>query len=257
MVDLTAEVRYLSEQKKFSVGVRAQPQPAKRLDRAGAFPLSPRPSPRRARSTATGTSPSSTARPSTDRSRSPPRATAISCPTGGGTSTSPACRPIGSVDRPRVDPGPARTAAESRGRAESHRPDQPPRQLRPRADGPAGRAAPLALGRAAGLAAVEPPAAAASSSRTSTARSSLLGGFDGQRLQSRGELAIDSLNYKDCQLTQVTGPIWIDDGRVLFGSWVDRRENAARRADAHRPAPAAAADHGQPLRRHASTPTAG
>ena len=26
-VDLTAEVRYLSEQKKFSVGVRAQPQP--------------------------------------------------------------------------------------------------------------------------------------------------------------------------------------------------------------------------------------
>ena len=64
---------------------------------------------------------------------------------------------------------------------------------------------------------------------------SLLGGFDGQRLQSRGELAIDSLNYKDCQLTQVMGPIWIDDGLVLFGAWVDRRENARYR---HRTSPA-------------------
>ena len=56
---------------------------------------------------------------------------------------------------------------------------------------------------------------------------SLRGGFDGQQLRSRGELAIDSLSYKDCQLTDVLGPIWIDDGRVLFGSWVDRRENGA------------------------------
>jgi hypothetical protein len=56
---------------------------------------------------------------------------------------------------------------------------------------------------------------------------SLRGEFDGQHLRSRGELAIDSLNYKDCQLVQVRGPIWIDDGRVLFGSWVDRRDNGA------------------------------
>jgi hypothetical protein len=57
---------------------------------------------------------------------------------------------------------------------------------------------------------------------------SLQGGFDGQQLRSRGALAIDSLNYKDCQFTQVLGPIWIDDGRVLFGSFV---ENAAVAAD--------------------------
>jgi hypothetical protein len=57
---------------------------------------------------------------------------------------------------------------------------------------------------------------------------SLLGGFDGQRLRSsRGELAVDSLNYKDCQLTQVMGPIWIDDERVLFGSWVDQQEKGS------------------------------
>jgi hypothetical protein len=52
---------------------------------------------------------------------------------------------------------------------------------------------------------------------------SLLGGFDGQQVQSRGELAVDSFTYKDCQFTQVKGPIWIDESRVLFGSWVDQR----------------------------------
>ena len=65
---------------------------------------------------------------------------------------------------------------------------------------------------------------------------SLRGGFDGQQLHSRGELALDSLNYKDCQFTQVMGPIWIDDGRVLFGSWVDRRENGAAASEATGPA---------------------
>jgi hypothetical protein len=54
---------------------------------------------------------------------------------------------------------------------------------------------------------------------------SLAGGFDGHHLQSRGELAFDSVNYKDFQLTQVMGPLLIDDGRVLFGSWVAWREN--------------------------------
>ena len=55
----------------------------------------------------------------------------------------------------------------------------------------------------------------------------LTGGFDGQHVQSRGELAIDSLNYKDYQLTHVMGPIWIDDGRILLGAWVDRRTGEA------------------------------
>jgi hypothetical protein len=53
----------------------------------------------------------------------------------------------------------------------------------------------------------------------------LAGGFDGRQLQSRGQLALDSFNFKDCQFTQIAGPIWIDDGRVLLGTWVDRPDN--------------------------------
>ena len=52
---------------------------------------------------------------------------------------------------------------------------------------------------------------------------SLAGGFDGQALGCRGELALDSLSYKDHQFTDVLGPLWIDDQQVLLGSWVDRR----------------------------------
>jgi hypothetical protein len=65
---------------------------------------------------------------------------------------------------------------------------------------------------------------------------SLRGSFDGQRLRSRGELAIDSLNHKDCQWIDVRGPIWIDDGRILFGSWVDQQENGAAVSEATGPA---------------------
>ncbi len=56
---------------------------------------------------------------------------------------------------------------------------------------------------------------------------SLRGAFDAQRVRCLGELALDSMSYKDFQLTEVRGPIWIDDDRVLFGSWVDRRKEAA------------------------------
>ena len=48
-VDLSANIRYLSEQNKFSVGVQVKPQPEKLLDRTSAFPLpsrTPRRSPR-------------------------------------------------------------------------------------------------------------------------------------------------------------------------------------------------------------------
>lgn len=64
----------------------------------------------------------------------------------------------------------------------------------------------------------------------------LLGGFDGQQTQARGELNMESLNYKDCQFTNVKGPIWIDDGRVLFGAWVDSPENRAKSVDLTGPA---------------------
>ena len=52
----------------------------------------------------------------------------------------------------------------------------------------------------------------------------LAGASDGQHFYSRGELAIDSLTYKDYQLTQLMGPLWIDDQQVLLGSWVDRQQ---------------------------------
>ena len=51
----------------------------------------------------------------------------------------------------------------------------------------------------------------------------LVGSSDGKRFQSRGELALDSLHYKDYQFTQVMGPLWIDERQVLLGSWVARR----------------------------------
>lgn len=47
----------------------------------------------------------------------------------------------------------------------------------------------------------------------------LTGESDHNGLRSRGELEIDSLIYKDVQLTEVRGPIWIDKTRVSFGRW--------------------------------------
>jgi len=71
----------------------------------------------------------------------------------------------------------------------------------------------------------------------------LTGGFDGRRFQSRGELAIDSLTYKDYQFTQVTGPMWIDDQRVLFGKWVAQRDDPQQR----RAAPTGSAEKPRPI----------
>ncbi|MFW6124672.1 MAG: hypothetical protein ACOC46_00880, partial [Pirellulales bacterium] len=51
---------------------------------------------------------------------------------------------------------------------------------------------------------------------------SLVGGFDGRRVHTRGELDVDSLTYKDYQFTQLMGPVWITEQQVLLGSWVDR-----------------------------------
>jgi hypothetical protein len=55
----------------------------------------------------------------------------------------------------------------------------------------------------------------------------LQGGFDGQRLLSRGELALDSLVCRNVQVTEINGPVWIDDQQILLGGWVARRVNAA------------------------------
>jgi hypothetical protein len=64
---------------------------------------------------------------------------------------------------------------------------------------------------------------------------SLAGGCNGVNFYSRGELALDSLIYKDHQFTRVMGPLWIDDAQVLFGSWADRRQSEM--ASPGRPAP--------------------
>ena len=49
----------------------------------------------------------------------------------------------------------------------------------------------------------------------------LAGEFDGLRARSRGELAFDSLTCRGVPLTEVLGPIWIDDDQVLLGSPAD------------------------------------
>ena len=51
------------------------------------------------------------------------------------------------------------------------------------------------------------------------------GWSDGTRHQMRGELALESLTWRDLQLTQVLGPFWVDDDKAMFGSWVARQDN--------------------------------
>lgn len=48
----------------------------------------------------------------------------------------------------------------------------------------------------------------------------LIGRFDGRAMASAGELAIDSLSYRDLQLTEMHGPIYFDESQALFGAWV-------------------------------------
>src|SRR5690606_26745909 len=56
----------------------------------------------------------------------------------------------------------------------------------------------------------------------------LVGGFDGRAAQSWGELNIDSLMWKGLQFTEVAGPLWIDDTRVLLGTGAEPPGKAAR-----------------------------
>jgi hypothetical protein len=47
----------------------------------------------------------------------------------------------------------------------------------------------------------------------------LTGWSNGNRYSSRGELALDSLTYKNFQFTQVIGPLWFDNDNVVLGEW--------------------------------------
>ncbi len=55
----------------------------------------------------------------------------------------------------------------------------------------------------------------------------LTGRYDQRGLQSRGELAIDSLDFHKVQLTRVSGPVSIDGSRVVFGAWTNLDQSAA------------------------------
>ena len=60
---------------------------------------------------------------------------------------------------------------------------------------------------------------------------SLEGNYDGRNFVGQGGLAIDSLVYKGIQLSHVTGPLYLEDGRVALGEWIP----AAARRDPPRP----------------------
>ena len=48
------------------------------------------------------------------------------------------------------------------------------------------------------------------------------GAIDAGGFHSRGALDVDSLIYNEVQFTQVKGPLWVDQRRVLFGRWAAR-----------------------------------
>ena len=60
-------------------------------------------------------------------------------------------------------------------------------------------------------------------------RVDLAGTSLGTRFQSSGELAIDSLNFLDHQFTEVRGPIWLDESRVLLGALATQQQRVAPR----------------------------
>jgi hypothetical protein len=63
----------------------------------------------------------------------------------------------------------------------------------------------------------------------------LIGDFDGQRFQSRGEMDLDAVSCRNLQVTRVQGPFWIDDDEVLFGTDVDRHSVQRTEAAPARP----------------------
>ena len=54
----------------------------------------------------------------------------------------------------------------------------------------------------------------------------LTGSSDGARHQSRGFLDLDCVTYSDFQLSEVHGPIWVDDDQFLFGAWAEPASRA-------------------------------
>ncbi len=52
----------------------------------------------------------------------------------------------------------------------------------------------------------------------------LVGASRGTESYSAGELAIETATFEDVQFTEVKGPLWIDQGRCLFGEWATKQQ---------------------------------
>ncbi|MBX7071554.1 MAG: hypothetical protein K1X71_00290 [Pirellulales bacterium] len=50
----------------------------------------------------------------------------------------------------------------------------------------------------------------------------LQGGFDGAKMSARAELDLDSVTWKNMQITSVTGPARVDGEHILLGAWADK-----------------------------------
>ncbi len=57
----------------------------------------------------------------------------------------------------------------------------------------------------------------------------LVGRDDGQTLHTAGELALDSIVWKDVQLTNVRGPLWIDSAVCLLGEPASKKQSQSPR----------------------------
>ena len=44
------------------------------------------------------------------------------------------------------------------------------------------------------------------------------------RSYSAGEMAIDTATFQDIQFTEIRGPLWVDQGRCLFGEWATKQQ---------------------------------
>ncbi len=57
----------------------------------------------------------------------------------------------------------------------------------------------------------------------------LAGQQRGKQLRMQGELFLDSLILQDCQLTEIRGPIWVDEQQIVLGSQVAPRDQRTPR----------------------------
>ena len=125
------------------------------------------------------------------------------------------------VDRLRVDrdlhAGRARAAAKDPGRTQPHRLVEPAGKSRPGRRRGGGQPVRSQWEFALGL---QQAALGYASDRLENICGglTLTGGYNGRNFYSCGELAMDSLIYKERQFTRLMGPLWIDDQQVLLGS---------------------------------------